>query len=259
MLPCLSVKHSDKTVNARRCEIAIEVLKQFEGKLPDRRLLVFLDDRNWDELRGRGSENRGAFFPICEYHYQTRVWPDAIQAELAHVDLDTLKFSLLVDGLVYLHEDTCANESALTTTLAHELQHFVQYNFHQEMWAWSVVLVNCNGLIDAEGLSWEHIPVEREARIVAKRISQAILGNEKSDEYIAFRQTRATKPRDIGDWRFIKTIDTTLPYDVASETRAIFNKYGRIPAYRQEMERVLATLRKMPEVRNLMLNDIIEN
>ena len=214
---------------------------------------------NWDELRGVGSENRGGFFPICNYHYATRIWPSSIQEEIAHVDTDTMKFSFLVDGLVYLHEDTCANESALTTTLAHELQHFVQHNRDREMWAWSVVLTKCNSLIDSEDLSWEHIPVEHEARIIAKRVSQAILGNEKTEEYMDFRQTHAKKPRDIRDWRFIKTIDTAANYDVASETRAIFGKYGTVPAYRQEMQRVLFNLREVPEVKTLKLGDIIGN
>jgi hypothetical protein len=259
MLPCLSIQERDESAKARQCELACEVLKQFEGKFPGVRLLIFLDDEDWYDLKANGSENRGAFIPINEYNYGKFLWPDDLREEIAKVDPDTSQFSLLVDAVVYLHGDTCKGDAALTTTLAHELQHFVQYHLYRDTWAWCFVLFKCGGLVDAENLSWQHIPTEHEARFIAKRVSLAVLGSQRTDQYIEFRHTHALKPRDKADWEFIKTIDTTVPYDVISETQAIFRKYGNVPAYRNEMESVLAKAKSMPECKHLTLDDLLGN
>jgi hypothetical protein len=251
------VQTKDKDANERQRAIAQRVLDEYADSLPDFDLLVFLDDQIWYELRNHGSENRGAFFPIGEEHYPNWDWPQYLRGELADVDPLTLALSTRVDALIYLHSDTCEDEASLTTTLAHELQHFIQYGSDCAMWAWSFVLFKCNGLIDAEKLSWRHIPTEQEARIIAKRVSQRVLGDERTDQYIELRRTKATKPRDAEDWQFIQTIDTSQPYDVAHETRAIFAQYGKVPTYRKEMDEVLTKARKMSEFKQLNLDDII--
>lgn len=255
----LIVKAEDELVSHEQRMVAGRVLEHLESDFPDLRLLIFLDDVVWQEFRNdSGVENRGLFHPINEHYYPKLWWPPYLREDLLMVDSTTLETGYRVDGIVYLHGDTCEQEASLTTTLAHELQHFIQYGTDRTMWAWNQILVNCKYTIDRAGLTWRDIPMECEARIVAKRISAATLGLERTAEYITFRQNQARTPRDAADWHFIQGIDTEAPYDWRSETRKIFRRLGQIDRNRQEMTCMLDMAREMPDYRNLDLNDIIE-
>jgi hypothetical protein len=251
---------TDKNKNDRQQAAALRVLDEYEGKFPDLDLLIFLDDQIWDSFRAaNGTENRGLFYPINEHYFGEVQWPLYLRQELVQVDPQTFKESYKVDGIIYLHGDTADDESSLTMTLAHELQHFIQYGLDRTTWAWNGILTNCGELIDAENLTWHDIPIEHEARIAAKRVSQRILGNEKTDQYIELRRTQATKPRDVGDWEFVKSIEPSQAYDCVHETRVIFSRFGREESHRREMNRVLSMGRKkFPEYKELSLDSIID-
>jgi hypothetical protein len=185
-------------------------------------------------------------------------WPFCIQSELAAVDLDTLEILFQFDAVIYLHADTCTDEASLTTTLAHELQHFFQYGSDHRTWAWNGILTNCTNIWNSEGFGWHSIPIEYEARCVAKRVAESLLGEERNAEYIAYRITNAKNELDRTDWEFIKALDPMQPYDVADETKKTLTQFGKKTLYRQEMRIVLSSAKKkLSDHRYLRLDELI--
>jgi len=159
--------------------------------------------------------------------------------------------------MVYVHGDVCDDESALAMTLAHEIQHFVQYMTRQTTWAWNTILRQCGDLIDVEGLSWHDIPIELEARLVAKRIHQNIFGAEETERYILRRQESATTTRDELDWDFIRELDVSMSYDCDMETRFLFRRLCNNEKYCFEIKRAMMRSRGSPEFDRLVLDELI--
>jgi hypothetical protein len=139
-MPCnIEVKSKDVALRAKRQMLAELVVAEFE--LPTKpRLLCFLDDVDWDFLKGEwgpGKSNRGIHIPTDkdiplypEWYY----WPDYLQESIASAGpLGWLKYDF--DNVVYLHGSTCEKVVGLVMTLAHELQHVTQYMNHRIVWA----------------------------------------------------------------------------------------------------------------------------
>jgi hypothetical protein len=165
----------DKAQNETRRSIAARVIEQFGSSPPSTRTIVFLDGWDWPDLKANGKENRGLFTPINKYSFRDWDWPLRLREELAAVDPDTLTIEYMYDSAIYLHNSSCQCEAGLIMTLAHEIQHLVQYGNDQNVWAYNGVITNLTKTkIKELGLAWPDIPVEREARTVAKRVLSAL-------------------------------------------------------------------------------------
>ena len=227
------VKHSDQSVIDERHTSASEVLGQFP-RLPRAWPLIFLDDVDDPFFRmKRGETNRGFFVPslsgdkLMGIEMPLTRWPDYI---IKHVYSQKMK-EFLCDQVVYICGSACAEPVGRVMTLAHELQHFVQYDLRRDIYEQNFGF--CGKLPNFE------IPIEREARIVSKRIAMRICGSAMVEQYIAQRIDDAERhvksgcgpnqcslsPKEIkdwkdevDDWRFVKHLDISIPYDLEAET-----------------------------------------
>src|ERR1035438_169440 len=181
MPPTIVVRSADADSKRQREATARRVVSHFGDALPALRLLCFFDDQEWQALRqppGPGPANRGLYTPMgTPDPLAWAVYPRSLQERLF------VNGESMFDHLIYLHGSTCADEAGLTMTLAHELQHFIQRAITPTFWAASTLIPRLSGCtVDALGLKWCHVPHEREARIVSKRVAENLLGPEIRSE-----------------------------------------------------------------------------
>jgi hypothetical protein len=214
MPPAVKVKSADDTVRKQREEAAQHVIAHFGDRLPDFRLMCFFDDEDWQALKGPGmAANRGAYI---RKNYP--LWQEACRFVSGLAGFD---------HFIYLHGSTCLNEVGLTMTFAHELQHFVQCGTVPRLLAVNslalVALQNLDRLdLEALGLRTCDIPVEREARIVAKRVAENLCGVEMVRQYIDAKLAEFVTRQDAADWDCIRGLVASAPYDLAVETKLFF-------------------------------------
>jgi hypothetical protein len=248
------VATADKAVKEQRNAAALKVIEFFGDTFPDLRVKVLLDRTDWPKMKAHGAENRGAFYPVNESVYRGTGWPERLRDELATVDQVAWKLVYKCEAAVYLHNSTCQQLDMLTMTLAHELQHFVQYASAREMWACNTLVTQLHqDTIAAWKLTVHDIPIEREARIVAKRAAEAILGPDATAAYIDSRISSGSLAQDIADWKRIKEIAVSPDneYDCAGETRRLFQ---RLRPLRTDLEETLMRLRGNSDFANLNLD-----
>ncbi len=210
---------ADESVREQREALVDKVLAQFAMPPRADRLLIFLDNDDWKYLKDEiGKENRGVY---------TRL-PLSKEAEPPAY----LSFCLerrrepAVEDLIYVHGSTCAGcDVGLSMTLAHEVQHFVQYSTAQRCWAASNVLRALGKeFLGQYQIAYYAVPHEREARIVSKRVATAIFGAQEVACHIDSQIAKATSPcdEDGKDWESVKGIQPGHGYDLCRETRQVF-------------------------------------
>jgi hypothetical protein len=247
----IEVKSDDGIVKVERERAAYRVLDEFGDQLPDLNLLAFFDDCDWESFkRNNGRDNRGLYAPLKPNTFVD--WPAHVAKHLYVTDPTTLKSKRIFGHLIYLHGSGCADQTGMIMTFAHELQHFVQYGFSRKLWAENLLLPRLPlHAIEGTGLNWPDVPTECEARIIAKRIAVKLCGSEAVRRYIESRTAQSLDPKVIADWRFIQELDHAMPYDVASETRRIFQ---RLRLYRADLEDSLSKMRSDPDFQGLELS-----
>jgi hypothetical protein len=245
MPPTVKVKTSDSLVKKQREEIAQVVLDQFGDLIPDCRLLCFFDDEDCQEFKLiMGEGNRGFHRPINDSSAFAG-WPSYLTDCIFVDDPSSIWYKRVYDRVIYLHGSTCADRVGMTMTFAHELQHVIQRIQVPE-------LLNANGLfrqlpktvLQSVGLQWSDIPVEREARAVAKRIAITLHGDEVVKQFLVQRALTAIDPIELADAHFIQRLDTSTPYVLKDETLALF---GRFKNHRAEFESLIKRLELDPE------------
>jgi hypothetical protein len=222
----IEVKAREESISAAHRAGAQRVLEATEFKcFPDLKLLAFFDDNDAQcFMEAYGPDNRGVFFSamVC-----TRKWPAYLTRLLsAHSpDLslpecpecgDRRLYSY--DGFIYLHGSTCDDPTALVMTFAHELQHFSQFGYHPSLWAENTLLRNLPGLNTSD------IPIEREARIIAKRVAEELCGADIVHQYILRKIADCVTTEDFDDWQWIERLDSSTSYDLARETELAFQR-----------------------------------
>lgn len=165
----LHIKSADVGTESHRRQLAEGVLRWFGDRLPNLQLLCFLDDEEWQDLREKaGIDNRGAHFPLGGALPRFAYPPVYLQELLA------VNRKIVFDNLIYLYGSTCTQDIGLTMTLAHELQHFVQYGCSRRLWAANTLIPNLPREVIARlQLTWCDLPHEYEARLVSKRVAEA--------------------------------------------------------------------------------------
>jgi len=236
MLSKVEVRSRNSAVKKQRETAAWRVIKYFGKTLPPSRLLCFLDDDDSSSLRGE----RGLYKPIRNIadfdgplsRVRNCVYPSDSYGGRTRV----------IDDLVYLHGTTCANEVGLTMTLAHEIQHAIQHSGVRKLWAVNSLIHQlprevCNAL----DLEWADIPIEREARIVAKCAAVQLFDEKRVSNYIDERIQEHVSDADAADWKFIRNLTSSDSVDLASNTLTLFQ---RLKVYRPELEEVLEEYKK---------------
>jgi hypothetical protein len=245
MTVSLEVKSSNPGVRAERKSAALRVLQEFADRLPEFRLVAFFDDYDWEEIKlpwNLGPENRGFYTAINTKTFRGGwIWPQYLTNKIFGSDYWGPDDDRLFDHVIYLHGTTCADKTGMVMTFAHELQHFAQYGFKRELWAVGRLIPNLpKELIDSLGLNWPDIPHEREARIVAKAVATELCGPDAVKRYIDRKIRESESSKDIEDWRFSLTVDPTVPYELACETKRFFQ---RLRPHRQAVEKAFEEAR----------------
>jgi hypothetical protein len=237
MAIALEVKSDAPSIKAHREAAARLVIDHFDASLPDSRLLCFLDDEDPHELRKKyGPANRGGYLRVHDPadldgrppYVRRLVYPYHIVGGQTRV----------FDGVVYLYGTTCADEVGLSMTLAHELQHAVQFSKERQLWAVNSLVAQ--GLtpetVATLRLEWKDIPIEVDARIVSKRLAESLFGEERVLRYIDDKISARITESDVADWQFVRSLTGLSTVDLASETRRL---YERLRGYRSELEDAL--------------------
>jgi|SRR5215469_15726031 len=255
----VKVKSADSAAESQREQIAWDAVGQFGNQIPDLRLLAFFDDEDCDAVRRYiGAANRGVYTPLKN----CPLWPylpEYVRESIFESDPSSFSLEPLFDHLIYLHGSTCSNEIGLTMTFAHELQHFVQHGDARtrKLAAKNTLIQNLDKeLIDALQLKWFDIPIEREARIVSKRIAEALFGAPRVRQFIATKISEAVDEDDAVDWRFIQGVVTTASYDLAGESHRIFQE---LKPHRREFERLLAEAKDDPVFGDITLRSLFDD
>ncbi len=254
----IEVKSTQHVLCARRQAAAQRVLDEFGKRLPDLRLLVFLDDEDWVLFRDKfGPANRGLYTPIKVNDFEWQLWPDYVtMCILADVQSSSV-VSRHFDHVIYLYGSTCTDEVSLSMTLSHELQHFVQYGSNRKLWAENFLLTQMPWEIyEVERLNWPDIPNEKEARIIAKRTTTELYGADAVRKHIGHRIDDSITQNDLEDWKFSQSLDPSHPFDLAVETRRIFQ---RLKPYRDDIENVLANMRRDADFKNIDLSEYFDS
>jgi hypothetical protein len=233
----LKVKSEDPAVRTQREIDAQRVLAHFCNNLPASRLLCFLDDEDPPDLRRDcGAANRG-FYAHIHNGTPLAALPEYVTDCIYVDDGVSLPYPRVVDDLVYLYGSTCANQVGLIMTLAHELQHAIQRNSGRQVWAVNSLINQVEkSVIDALKLMWADIPIERESRIVAKRVAVTLLGEQRVTQYIDEKIRERVSEEDAADWQFVRTLTPSSAVDLVGSTNVLFRQ---LKGYRSELEAAL--------------------
>jgi hypothetical protein len=229
----LIIRSAGEDVRKHHEALAQRVVASLGLQSPARRLLVLLDDEDWQAFKAEnGIANRGFYARIRPGHPHWRIAPRYI------LDSVFVGGAPAYDDFVYLHGTTCADDIALTMTLAHELQHFIQHADKTPLWAANGLVPNLDKTaIAALGLRWCDIPHEREARIVSKRIAEDLFGPDAVRQHVDARIASPVTEQDGIDWKCIRELAVSTPYDLAHETKLFF---PRLKDYSGQLQAALA-------------------
>jgi hypothetical protein len=183
-----------------------------------------IDDQDFLPAKANGNKaNRGYFVRIEGEHLCQRL-PDYLWPQVAETDPWGDVTKRFYDAFVYLHNSTCETGIGLTLTLAHELQHFVQYATKRSIWAANGLLM-CLPQFEKDFKVWWALPIEKDARIVAKRVAEELHGSEAVDQHIIRKIEERVTDADAEDWNFVRSISPSLIYDIGPDTKSLVRKY----------------------------------
>jgi hypothetical protein len=218
-----------------------------------------LDRDDWPPFRQEfGVANRGFYVPLKEKTLAWPVWPDYLTNRIFVDDETSHWFNRIFDHVVYLYGSSCANDVGLAMTLAHELQHFIQHNNVRTLWAVNTLIPGLpKSVINDLELKWSDIPIEWEARIVSKRTAEDLYGKESVGQYIDGRISSAISEDDVADWRFVRELTTSTPFNLKTETQAIFR---RLRNHKTEFEKLLQEMKDEhdPDFEDINLFTVLE-
>lgn len=232
----IKVRSKHEATRIRREKAAQRVVSHFGVCLPTSRVLCFLDNQNPSSLKQAfGAANRGLSGTVKDGD-DLSVWPDYVQ-KCMHVDDNRFPYTRrVIDQLIYLHGSVCIDEVGLTMTLAHELQHAIQHDQARKVWAVNSLIRCLPTAVDDLKLEWADIPIERDARIVAKRVALDLHGEQLVRGYIDKRSSEAVEPHDVADWNFVRGLTPSSSIDLVGVTHRLFH---RLKDYKQEVEDAL--------------------
>ena len=192
------------------------------------RALCYLDDHDsaWLKEQWGGTSNRGIHWPLRGQGLSD--WPQDMWNTIAPPDPDSGNITWPYDSIVYLHGSTCDMEVQLAMTLAHELQHFLQFANQRQIWAINMLLAKLAYLPTPDLSHWYDLPTERDARIIGKRVAVSIFGKSRVDDHIGMMARGNSSLEDSADWEFIGTLDSNETYDLRMATALLVEKHRRV-------------------------------
>jgi hypothetical protein len=239
----IHVRCSDKADEAecqRRSALCYDVLQAMGSELVScpSTVICLIDDLDFDWAKQKiGPANRGFLSAPLKEASLREVCPHYFHDLIAPVDIATQKISYLFESAIYVHGSTCQGTASrpsvgLVLTLAHELCHFRQYASQPAIYAANKLFGPPEPLPGAT--AWTDIPIEVEARQVAKRVALLIFGNQPLQDYIEEKVQNPANTEDGYDWKFISDLSTSTPYNLVESTMSLVEKHKT----RLEMKRL---------------------
>jgi hypothetical protein len=224
----LRVEGNDAEIVRHREDLARKVIDYFDqhSALPDWRVICLLDDRDFQELMHRAGEANRGIHLCLENAALPGLIPQRFWDTLRPFDRATMKCLSVFDSVVYLHGSTCEADIGLTLSLAHELRHSFQYSTEPQICSANTMLRYLPEPCSQNFTVWWDLPIERDARVVAKATAQAIFGAQAVENFLRTRAESAITEVDGKDWLFVLSIDTSASYSFISETRRFVRAYA---------------------------------
>lgn len=224
----LRVEGNDAEVVRHREDLARKVLDYFDQNsiLPNWRVICLLDDRDFQELKFRAGEANRGIHLCLENAALPGLIPQRFWDTLRPFDRATMKCLSAFDSVVYLHGSTCEADIGLTLSLAHELRHSFQYSTEPLICAANTMLRYLPEPCSRNLTVWWDLPIERDARVMAKAAAEAIFGPLAVEGFLKTRAESAITEEDGKDWSFVLNIDTSVPYSFIEETRQFVRVYA---------------------------------
>jgi hypothetical protein len=233
----IKIKAAREDVCTHRKAVAQQVVNYFGESVLPSNLLCFLDDADTPDIKNQyGIANRALYGPVHD-PTSLAIFPSYVTDCILMEDTISGSLELAFDNLVYLHGSTCEDEIGLTMALAHELQHAVQRTTVRKLWAVNTLIPNLSrATIRALNLTWIDIPIEREARIISKRVALRYFDSERVHEFINKRIAANVTENDVVEWQWVRELTALSSADVAAETTLLL---ARLKNYRSEIESLL--------------------
>jgi hypothetical protein len=211
MTAALIFKNTDLEHNLRSA--SEQVLQRF--KLPSLRLLCFFDDESpeqFDDLMG--PQHCGFHTPVIG---SGNLWPEYVD----ELFIDS-RGNFVYDNVIYLNGRTTASVPGTVITLAHELQHFIQYANARTVWrANSLVYAVLRDGPPTAIKAWD-IPFEKDTMRVSKRVADEILG---ADAVEAYADAQIAAGNHDEKWKFFRDVSYSTPFDLLAETKPWVETY----------------------------------
>lgn len=222
------IKAGDPLVRSHRREIADQVLKSLQQRLPEScscSVICLIDDLDFPELKlHQGVANRGLFSPFDAQGLWGMI-PRYFWDIVTECNQSSGEFGYRFDSLIYIHGSTCDWDIGLALTLAHELCHFLQYATERSIWAANMLLSRLPESHTLGFTVWWDFPIEKEARHVAKGVAETLYGPVAVRDYILMKVNEQITNEDAKDWNFMLGLSTSTPYAAAAETKLLVRKY----------------------------------
>lgn len=205
--------------------LCLEIEKHF--KLPDKRLCRYFaisDDPFFSLIHGphyRGFHVSGSGSNVPDYLNQCFFLPPQESYELPFEERTAF------DNLIYIRNGTANDHTGFVSTYAHELQHFVQHGFTPKLSRVNAILRDNLKRVKPDAASID-LPVERDADIMSKRVTEAVCGKEAVEKLVAEQINRMEAFGDAEQrkrWVVYRDSPSSAPYDLAAETAKLVEKY----------------------------------
>jgi len=247
----LEVKADNAEIKADREVAARRVIACLS--LPTSRTLCFLDNEDPCSLkRAFGATNRGISGSIHD-NTPREDWPEYVWKCVFFHDRFSGLPTRVIDDLVYLYGGAWTDLAGVSMTLAHELQHVIQRGNAREVWTVNSLVRHLpSKAIENLKLEWADIPIERDARIVAKRVALDLCGQAAVTAYIQKRIAEAVQPHDVADWQFVHDL---MPADSVNLPEATQSLFQRLRPYRADLTRLMQENSDNPDFNGIDLHE----
>lgn len=221
------VRGDDAALRAKRhlnCETTLQHLNVDLSQLSET-VVCLIDDQDCSHLRHQpGAANRGLFSPLRGQELGGLI-PHYFLDSVTRFNCQSWKQEELFNCLIYVHGSTSSSEVGLTLTLAHELQHFVQYATDRPTWAVDRLLAELPAPHSEALQRWTDFPIEREARVVAKRVAFEMYGQQAVTDYIRQKLGERINEADVVDWKFLLSAESDAAYRAVEHTRTLVRRF----------------------------------
>lgn len=190
-----------------------EALKRFN--LPPLRLLCFFDDESpeqFDEIMG--PRHCGFHVPVIG---SGSLWPAYVD-DLFINSMGDFEY----DNVIYVNGRTTLSVPGTVITLAHELQHFMQYGHARKVWKANTLIYEI--LRDGPPTpirSWD-IPYEKDTTRVSKKVAEEVLGADVVNTHV---NAQIAAGNHTEKWMFFQNVSYAMEFDLLEETKRWVERY----------------------------------